>query len=62
MNVSVRKKRETKKLELCDECREEHEFGMVCRSYLRLQRSRVSFNLTNLHVRPGTEYHEIIDH
>lgn len=60
--MSVIKKRKVRKIELCDECREEHEFGMVCRAYLRLQRARVGFDLTKLHVRPETEYYKIIDY
>ena len=62
IEASEGKKKKIRKIELCDECREEHEFGMVCRSYLRLQRARVSFELTNLHVRPETEYYKIIDY
>lgn len=55
-------KRKIKEPELCDECREEYEFGMLCRTYLRLQKLRISTEGTLRHVRPGSEIHEILSH
>ncbi len=46
---------------LCDDCRDEYEFGLLCRTYLRLQRLRISTEGTLRHVRPGSEIHGILN-
>jgi len=55
-------KRKIKEPELCDECREEYEFGMLCRTYLRLQKLRISTEGTLRHVRPGSEIYETLSY
>jgi len=47
---------------LCDDCRDEYEFGMLCRTYLRLQKLRISIEGTLRHVRPGSEIHEVLNY
>jgi len=55
-------RKKIKELKFCDECRDEYELSMLCRSYLRLQRGRISFELTLQHIRPETETYEILDY
>jgi hypothetical protein len=55
-------RRKIKPPELCDECRDEYEFGMLNRTYLRLQKLRISIEGTLRHVRPGSEIHEVLSY
>lgn len=54
-------RKKIKKVELfCDECRGEHDLGLLCRTYLRLQKYRVALGLTLLHIRPESEVYMLL--
>jgi len=46
---------------ICDECQPEHNLGLVCRGYFRIQRARSSFQGTLRHLRSGTIYYKIVE-
>jgi len=54
--------RKKEELMICDECRDEHEFGMLCRTYLDLQKMRISLEGRLRHMKAGSETYEIMSH
>jgi len=54
------KKIEELELFFCDECREEHDLGLLCRTQLRLLKYRVALGLTLLHVSPQSEVYGLL--